>query len=219
MFQKKKGEKLISLLNPYASPFVLASPDANPRSALEIRNSANNDDAICVSYVTTSFIPCREDRSCVIFTCIVFSITLSIMISYSIAASNYTKKHDEPYSILKDLKINNLNRIVCAHLDINSIRNKFEQLKSMIIGIVDILIITETKLDETFPHAQFFMGGFSKPYRLDRSGNGGGILIYIRENIQCKSLDISPISNQIEIESINLRNIKWLLGGTFLIKC
>ena len=52
------------------------------------------------------------------------------MISYSIAASNYTKKHDEPYSILKDLKINNLNRIVCAHLNTNSIRNKFEPLVS-----------------------------------------------------------------------------------------
>ena len=140
------------------------------------------------------------------------------MISYSIAESNYTKVDDESYSILKDLKINNLNRIICAHLNINSIRNKFEQLNSMIIGTVNCLILTETKLDETFPHAQFFMGGFPKPYRLDCSGNGGGILIYIREDIPSKSLDISPISNEIEIESIfieiNLRNRKWLLAGT-----
>ena len=110
----------------------------------------------------------------VTFTCIAFSITLSIMISYSIAESYYTKVDDESYSILKDLKIKDMNRIICAHLNIDSTRNKFEQLKSMIIGTVDIRIITETKLDDTFPHAQFFIRGFSRPYRLDRSGNGGG---------------------------------------------
>ena len=97
MFQKKKGENIISLLNPNASPFVLAPADANPRNALEIRNSANTDDAI-------TFIPCREGSPYIIFTCIAFSITLSIMISYSIAASNYTKKHDEPYSCLLSSK-------------------------------------------------------------------------------------------------------------------
>ena len=45
-------------------------------------------------------------------------------------------------------------------------------------------------------------------------------MIYIREDITSKSLNISPISNEIEIESIfieiNLRNRKWLLGGTYI---
>ena len=117
-------------------------------------------------------------------------------------------------------RVVHLNRIVCSHLTIDSIRSKFEQLNSMITGTIDLIIITETKLDETFPHAQFCMGGFSNPYRLDRFGNGGGILIYIREDIPSKSLDISPISNEIEIESIfieiNLRNRKLLLGGTYI---
>ena len=82
--------------------------------------------------------------------------------------------YDDPYYVLKDLKLRNANRIICAQLNINSIRNKYDQLKSMITGNIDILVITETKLNETFPQAQFFINGFTKPYRLDRSENGGG---------------------------------------------
>ena len=32
----------------------------------------------------------------------------------------------------------------------NSIRNKFDQLKDTVLKYIDILILTETKLDETF---------------------------------------------------------------------
>ena len=42
-----------------------------------------------------------------------------------------------------------------------------------------ILAVTEAKLDETFLFALFLMDGFSKPYRLDRNKNGGGIMIFI----------------------------------------
>ena len=58
---------------------------------------------------------------------------------------------------------------------------------------MDILIITETKLDESFPIGQFFMNGFSSPFRLDRDRNGGGILLYIREDIPSKLLAIENI--------------------------
>ena len=53
----------------------------------------------------------------------------------------------------------------------------------MISGIIDILVITETKLNESFPEAQFFLEGYTMPYRLDRSEHGGGIMIFAREDI------------------------------------
>ena len=49
----------------------------------------------------------------------------------------------------------------------------------MIIGKIDILMISETKLDETFPAAQFLLQGFCMPYRFDRNCNGGDIMLYI----------------------------------------
>ena len=52
---------------------------------------------------------------------------------------------------------------------------------------IDVLVITET-LDETFPTSSFIIDGYSKPYRRDRNANGGGVLIYVREDIPSKEL-------------------------------
>ena len=51
----------------------------------------------------------------------------------------------------------------------------------MIIGKnIDILIITETKIDSSFPNSQSMIEGFSVPFRLDRNRFGGGVMIYER---------------------------------------
>ena len=47
-------------------------------------------------------------------------------------------------------------------------------------------MISETKIDDSFPLTQFLIEGFTTPYRLDRNGSGGGILVYIREDIPSK---------------------------------
>ena len=44
-------------------------------------------------------------------------------------------------------------------------------------------MISGTKLDSSFPNGQFQIHGYSEPYRLDRNGNGGGILVFIHEEI------------------------------------
>ena len=46
-------------------------------------------------------------------------------------------------------------RIILGHLNINSIRTKFDLLVDQIKGNVDIMGISETKLDESFPSGQF----------------------------------------------------------------
>ena len=76
-------------------------------------------------------------------------------------------------------------------------------------------MISETKLDESFPVGQFLMDGYSVPYRLDRDGNGGGILLYIREDIPSKLLSINRNIEGFFVE-INLRNKKkWLLSCSY----
>ena len=79
----------------------------------------------------------------------------------------------------KDIK--NMNKIIVAQLNINSIRNKFDFLAQQVKGSIDILMISETKFDESFPVGQFLIDGYSVPFRFDRNGNVGGILLYIRE--------------------------------------
>ena len=69
-----------------------------------------------------------------------------------------------------------------AQLNIKSLRNKFDSPVRMLHNNLDILLISETKVDSSFPTAQFQIEGYAT-YRLDRNTNGGGILLYIREDI------------------------------------
>ena len=102
-------------------------------------------------------------------------------------------------------------------LNINSIRNKFDELKMSISGNVDVLVITETKLDDSFPTGQFFIEGFSTPFRLDRNSRGGGILIYVREDIPSKQLSKHTFNDGIEgiFFKLNLNKYKLLMLGTY----
>ena len=65
------------------------------------------------------------------------------------------------------------------NININSLPNKFEQLKKLVIKHIVVLVITETKLDDSFPNSQFLMKGFAEPFSLDRNRNCGGVMIYI----------------------------------------
>ena len=84
---------------------------------------------------------------------------------------------------IKDLRNQNPFRVIIGHININSIRNKFEPLVSFINNNLDIRMISKSKIGDTFPNSQFLMEGFSVLYILDRAAKGGGILLYIRENI------------------------------------
>ena len=86
-------------------------------------------------------------------------------------------------SDLRALRKKNLNKLIIAHLNVNSLRNKFELLKEQIQDNIDILMISETKIDASFPIGQFLLNGYSTPFRLDRNADGGGILLYVREDI------------------------------------
>ena len=106
---------------------------------------------------------------------------------------------------------------IIAQLNINSVRNKFCELKELITtSSLDIVVISETKIDYTFPTSQFQIPGYKTPYREDRNANGGGLLVYVKNSITSKrinNLEDSQIEN-ICLE-INLKHQKWFLVATY----
>ena len=82
---------------------------------------------------------------------------------------------------------------------------------------IDVLVLTETKLDSSFPTSQFLLEGFTTPYRMDRNRYGGGIMIYVREDIPSKLLKRHEFPSDIEgmFIELNLKKVKWLLLGTY----
>ena len=65
-----------------------------------------------------------------------------------------------------------MNKVIIGNTNINSLRAKFAQVKKVILKNADILVITETRLDHTFPLGLFYVEGFTMYYRLDRKRNG-----------------------------------------------
>ena len=109
---------------------------------------------------------------------------------------------------LRALLKKNLNKLIIAHLNINSLRNKLEFLKEQIQNNIDILMISETKIDASFWIGQFLLNDDSTPFWLDWNAHGGGILLYVWEDIPSKLLLVEE--NLIEgfYVEINLWNRK-----------
>ena len=62
---------------------------------------------------------------------------------------------------IKNLRLRIVNKFIIGNLNINSLPNKFDQLREIALKYVDVLVITETKLDDTFITSQFLVTGFS----------------------------------------------------------
>ena len=75
---------------------------------------------------------------------------------------------------------------IIGHLNINSIRNKFGTLDN-VVKAFDIFLISESKLDNTFPINQFDIGGY-KVFRRDRNRFGGGLTLYINELMNLQTI-------------------------------
>ena len=59
-------------------------------------------------------------------------------------------------------------------------------LTNIIQGKPDVLLVSETKIDISFPSGQFVIPGFAPPYRFDRNSKRGGLLLYLTEDILSK---------------------------------
>ena len=77
------------------------------------------------------------------------------------------------------------------------------------------MVISETKLDDSFPESHFKIPGYSSPFRLDRDQNGGSIMVFIHKDITAKvcSFEDTPIK-ALFIE-LNFRKKKWLLSCSY----
>ena len=97
--------------------------------------------------------------------------------SSSTSSLNISPENRECMDTLKSIRLSNLHNVVIGHLNVNSFSEKFDSIKTMLPGNIDIMIFSETKIDESHPTSQFMIGGFLTPYRFDRNRFGGGILI------------------------------------------
>ena len=142
------------------------------------------------------------------------TLTTSPIVNETLQTRNYPNC---AIKTLDEIRKKYVNNVVIGHLNINSLRNKFDALTLIIKDRIDIMVLVETKLDESFTNQQFFIEGFKVPYRLDRNSYGGGVLIYVRKDIPSVRLNRHNFVENIEalFIEINLRKNKFLLVGTY----
>ena len=69
-----------------------------------------------------------------------------------------------------------------GYLNINSLRNKIVDLREIMSDIsLDYFVVSETKLDSSFPSAQFHINGYEVRARRDRDKSGGGLIEFVRK--------------------------------------
>ena len=146
--------------------------------------------------------------------CLVISVCLLKVLHVRHAPDSHEK-----YALhtLRELRLKNPKKVTLGHLNINSIPNKFDGIMEMVKNNLDIFLISETKIDESFPDAQFICEGYSHPHRRDRCLGGGGLLMYVNEDIPSRVLNSHVTPDDIEILciEINLRKQKWVVLGIY----
>ena len=125
-------------------------------------------------------------------------------------------KEGSPFFKVNNYKLENPKNITIGHLNVNSLRNKLISIKEFIKSKLDIFLVSETKIDNSFPNQQFSIDG-CKTYRRDRNNFSGGLLFYVNENIPCRELTTEQIDTNFGIIflEITLRTRKWLVIGLY----
>ena len=155
----------------------LSKPDRSAKSS-ETRNCNNeNEKVFYEGSILSPQSPGKVSINSYEVTC-----TQNVYLPIQSRPSNLTKSNFN----LHQVRINNSSRIIFGQININSIRNKFAQLIYIVSNEIDIFVVSETKLDGTFPTLQFLMQDYLTPFRKDRTSKGGGTLLYVREDIPCK---------------------------------
>ena len=91
--------------------------------------------------------------------------------------------------MLQDDRLKLLHNPLIAYLNINSLRNKVIDLGEILKDLpLDYIVISETKLDESFPNSQFKLNGYEVRARRDRHKHGGGLIEFVRQGFICKRL-------------------------------
>ena len=136
-------ENIISKLQKFLKSLEhLSKPNRSTKSS-ETQNCNNEDKK--VFYEDSKMSP--QSPGQVSINSYKVTYTQNVYLPIQNRPSNLTKSN----SNLHQVRINNPSRIILGQININSIKNKFAQLIYIVSNEIDILMVSETKLDDTFP--------------------------------------------------------------------
>ena len=86
-------------------------------------------------------------------------------------------------------KLKHLQNPLIGCLNINSLRKKIVDAREVFGKLqLDYFVLSETKLDDIFPSAQFYVENCEIRNRRDRDKNGGGLIEFVRKGFITKKI-------------------------------
>ena len=101
-------------------------------------------------------------------------------------------------------------------LEFQILKSKFEMLRKIAKDKLGILLISDTKVNPSFPSSQFEIVGFSSTFQFDRN-TSGGIMLFVQREISSKLLSKYKPNGSFEniFIEIKLRSKKWFLSYSY----
>ena len=120
------------------------------------------------------------------------------------------------FPLVQAHRLKNPKNVIIGDLNVNSLRNKFTAVGELIKGKIDIGLISETKIYESYPNQQLKINNY-KTVQRDRNSFGGGLIFSINEQTPSKVLTLKSIPRDIEIILLDFRvkHRKWICIGLY----
>lgn len=138
----------------------------------------------------------------------------------SILDSSNESNDTSIFPCLKAFRAKHIKNFIMAHLNINWLHTKLDEVKSILVNnYVDLFALSETKLNNTHTKAMLRIEGFSL-YRSDRPNNkgGGGVVCYVNSaipNRQVPEYEFNQDGIQSVIVELIMKKEKWYVIAVY----
>ena len=81
---------------------------------------------------------------------------------------------------------------------------------------LDYFVVSETKIDSSFPSAQFRINGYEVRAQRDRDKTGGGVIEFVRKGFICKRLrKLEPKFSEFICSEFTISNKNWICFSVY----
>ena len=129
-----------------------------------------------------------------------------------------SENFDSDLKKLKVFRVGNDSNPIVAYLNINSLGEKINHLREICKeSPIDILCVDETKIDSSYPDAQFQINDYQfPPFRRDRNKYGRGKIVYIRQGVITRRLPkIETKVSETKCVELTISKKKWCILSTY----
>ena len=179
------------------SSFLLHAYNLNVSNSFEPLAGIPGDDSIYCSSIPSPRLP---------FNPPIFSTPVSKNISLrSTTQNSLNSTTDTSTGQCQSKTRNPVDNLRILVLNANSVKSKKPEISELCSSTqADVLLITETKLDNTVNSCEFLPQNFDGHIRKDRSIHGGGVMIALRNDLVADEVDIECLTSEIVCARINI---------------